>query len=357
MAARLRQEIEVRYTLALVNQGNSAGTNVTVRDPLPPELVDVITLDGGVVVGQQISWPSRDRLEVGAEPLIYQFEATIRRDLLSGAVIANQAQVLSDGIDPVNSDDPATPEPLDPTQLTITAEADLSNSIKLVEPPNPEPGDVVTWVIQVVNSGTVDAREVNVLDPLPTNFILDANTDTGEIVNGTLRASLGVIPAGGARSVIVTARLRDGLADGTGVANQAEISAAGLDVVLTDDPSTQADDDPTALVVNATPQLVMTKFTDGLAADSVEPGQRIDYVIRIANVGSGRADDVVVGDPIPEDTTLSDVGAGQLDGDAVEWQLLDIAPGEEAELRMSVLVDDVLDNGMISNQASLSAPF
>ena len=66
----------------------------------------------------------------------------------------------------------------------------MSNSIKLVEPPNPEPGDVVTWVIQVVNSGTVDARDVNVLDPLPTNFILDANTDTGEIVNGTLQAFL-----------------------------------------------------------------------------------------------------------------------------------------------------------------------
>ena len=102
--------------------------------------------------------------------------------------------------------------------------------------------------------------------------------------------------------MIVTARLRDGLADGTEVANPGQISAAGLDVVLTDDPSTQADDDPTTLVVNATPQLVMTKFTDGLAADSVEPGQRIDYVIRIANVGSGRADDVVVRDPIPEDT-------------------------------------------------------
>ena len=57
----------VRYTLALVNQGNSAGTNVTVRDPLPPELVDVIALDGGVVVGQQISWPSRDRLEESAQ--------------------------------------------------------------------------------------------------------------------------------------------------------------------------------------------------------------------------------------------------------------------------------------------------
>ena len=209
--------------------------------------------------------------------------------------------------------------------MTITAEADLTNSIKLVEPANPEPGDVITWVIQVFNSGTVEAREVTLLDPLPTNFIEDVNADTGEIVNGTLQASLGVIPAGGARSIIVTARLRDGIADGTEVSNQAQISAAGLDAVLTDDPATQVEDDPTTLIVNATPQLIMTKFIDGLVADSVEPGQGIDYVVRISNVGSGRADNVVVRDPIPAGTTLSDRGAGQLDGDVVEWRLLNIA--------------------------------
>jgi uncharacterized repeat protein (TIGR01451 family) len=139
---------------------------------------------------------------------------------------------------------------------------------KTVSPPASsrgyQAGDVVTWTITVTNVGNQDAVGVALIDdvPLRTTYVtetidLDGSglTDAADADAGTydptidqIQVAIGAIAVGETRTVRFATELVPGGGTGWNVENQAVVTGTDTPVV-SDDPTTSTDDDPTVIQV------------------------------------------------------------------------------------------------------------
>jgi len=108
---------------------------------------------------------------------------------------------------------------------------------------SPDPvlaGAVLAYVTNVQNSGTVDAVDLSISDPLPANATFQSASPSadGDCVtpavgeNGTVTCTwLGVTAPGSVRTVSIAVQVDLGTPDGTILSNTATGSASGLDTV------------------------------------------------------------------------------------------------------------------------------
>src|SRR5439155_4780354 len=112
--------------------------------------------------------------------------------------------------------------------------------------------------------------------------------------------------AGGADSdVVITFRVRlnTPLAGGTVISNQASVTANGGISLVSDDPSTAAPNDATALVVTSSgPAIVVRETVADQSGGSLNPGDTLVYTITVTNSGFGADAAVVVTEPVPAST-------------------------------------------------------
>ncbi|HEX9987952.1 MAG TPA: Ig-like domain-containing protein [Chloroflexia bacterium] len=126
----------------------------------------------------------------------------------------------------------------------------------------------------------------------------------GAAPNDTVSVNIGTLPNGGKRvlilfdATIVSAPIPAGLHS---VSNQGTASGSGFSV-LTDDPDTAAPNDPTVTLIDAAPDLFVTKSDGGI---SVRPGDPITYTLSYSNVGTQGATGVVLTDTVPANTTFN----------------------------------------------------
>jgi uncharacterized repeat protein (TIGR01451 family) len=177
----------------------------------------------------------------------------------------------------------------------------------------PSPGDTLSYVIVITNSGSLP------LTGVAFNDIPDGNTT---LVVGSVTASLGSVTNGNAAgdtsvgvdvgdvmpwdSVAIgfQVTIDDPLPPGvTQVANQGVVGSNELPAEPTDDPDT-ASDDETVTTVTAAPVLEAEK-TDGLLVDAdgdgvPSPGDTLMYQVTIANYGNGAASGVRFTDPLAD---------------------------------------------------------
>ena len=106
----------------------------------------------------------------------------------------------------------------------MVARPDLSGS-SAAAPAQPEAGQPVRWFVQVVNQGTVAARNVRVTDVLPLEFVENVVVDGGVLQGDRATANFEEVPPGGAVGFAIEAVVRQGIPDGTVVLNQATIVA------------------------------------------------------------------------------------------------------------------------------------
>jgi len=213
----------VVYTLDLANDGDRAADGVVLRDRLPAGLELIGTQPPSDRVGDTLVW-DLGALDEG-ERVQGRIEAVIADDALAGAVITNQAELTADGLDPVLSDDPATPEVGDATAFTVESQAELRIDKVLLTPVPPgglPPGSAVEYAITVTNDGVVPGGPVTITDVLSPQFDpATAVAPGGEVVGDQVRWSVDVVRAGDAVPVVLRVRLREGLDDGVLVPNQA----------------------------------------------------------------------------------------------------------------------------------------
>jgi uncharacterized repeat protein (TIGR01451 family)/fimbrial isopeptide formation D2 family protein len=179
--------------------------------------------------------------------------------------------------------------------------------------PNPaSPNDVVTVTLVVSNTGLSTMFDVVVEDVLvnaqfsnftegstPAGFTFSTTT-TG--LTTTIRYTGGDIPAGASRTFTFTATLAGSLTHGTVVPNVATVTQAttlpGSDPNERDEPDVSG----SANLNIITPDLRLTK-TDGLT--TVVPGQTVTYTLTITNTNARAADNVVVTETVPANTTFN----------------------------------------------------
>ena len=403
----------ITYSLTFTNEGNEDATNAVLFDSVPTNTTYVLgstLLNGQPVVDAggasplasglpvQSAGEPAGRVPVGSSGTVL-FQVQIAEGLSNGTVLSNQATIQANGegsgpVTPVQSDDPDTTAPGDPTESVLGAEA-LLDALKTVVDENGgglAPGDALTYSILITNTGSGPAGGVVLADGIPagTTYVpgslaLDpdgdgplassplsdaADGDTGDFdvtVPGAVTVNIGSLPTG-ARLVTFRVIVDGGVSGGTVISNQGLVTSTGQPAEATDSDGNDANgDSPTVLVVGSEPALQATKMVADLNGETVVGGDTLTYIIVVRNVGAADATGVVVTDPLVPSLTDYVPGSTRLGGFAVpdvggQSPLLTgvaagtIAPGEQAVLRFSVQVQGQVPAGaIIDNQATWSS--
>ncbi|WP_321371819.1 hypothetical protein [uncultured Desulfuromusa sp.] len=355
----------LRYTITIRNIGNENAVDVILRDFTPANTVYVInstTLNGVAIAdttpglnplhsGILINVPelsTSGSLPAGSDTVaVVTFDVVVDVDAMDGLVIENQGFVNGHGegsgaFPEQPSDDPATPVINDPTrnvvgnlpllysQKTVEIFTDLG-SIGIVDP-----DDVLRYRITITNSGAIPSTLATLTDNLPNNttYIEDSlrlnsmpiGSDGGVLpliaglpVNSDDNPGAGIISPGASAEITFEVQVNSGTPTGTLISNQGTVSSAELIAGLTDADGIASNGfQPTVIAVGDVQLLSITKDVSVVDGGSAEPGAELAYLIRITNIGSLPATQVIVTDDL--NLPLGDqisyiVGSGRMDGD------------------------------------------
>jgi uncharacterized repeat protein (TIGR01451 family) len=141
------------------------------------------------------------------------------------------------------------------------------------------PGEVLTYTLTLLNSGTADAAGVTVVDPIPPHTTYQPGSATGEATYDEATNRIlwsGAVPSGDQTSFSFAVKTVPPLLDGMLVVNTATI-----------DDGVHSPFTRTAATTIAAPDLSPSEKRVSSAA--VTPGQVLSYTILVKNGGSGPA--------------------------------------------------------------------
>lgn len=303
------------YSIEVANTGNGAATGATAADLLDPNtslVVGSVQASQGVITSGNNPGDTSVAINIGtiaarSGTFTASYLATINDPLPPGVnLISNQATGTSNEIPFIVTNDPSTPAPNDPTTIAVFARPDLvihkvdSLLVDADLSGGPSAGDTLQYVVTITNQGNIAASTVSFTDlPDPLTAIVAGSvvTSQGVVVSGNagvppIEVQLGMIPGGGGTAtitfdVVVANPLPVGA---TIVSNQGIVRSTELPDLVTDDPDTPADSDPTLTQVVPGPFVRVSKAA-ALAIDAdgngfPSPGDTLQYDITVRNDGS-----------------------------------------------------------------------
>ncbi|MFK7958154.1 MAG: beta strand repeat-containing protein [Lysobacterales bacterium] len=383
------------YIVTVNNDGNQAAISSFANDNLDPNVTlvvgSVITSQGNVTMGNT---PGDIDVGVnfgdiaGGNTVTLSFDVTINNPLPAGVTsVTNQAVVFSDNTPVEPSDDPDTPDDDDPTETPVTSnpviEASKTDVLSLDADNNgvASPGDTLTYIVTISNSGNAAAAGITFSDTPDINTTLVAGsvqTGAGNVTLGNggadtaVGVSIGTLPGGASVTISFDVTINNPVINNASqVFNQGLVTGPTIPDEPTDDPDSPPDDDPTGTPIDADPILELSKAaintfddnTDGL----VNSGDRVDYLLTIRNVGNGTANNVTLNDTPDANTLLingsvvTSVGSVTTGNGAAQTSIAvdvgAIAAGGTVTVAYQVRINDPLPIDVVSiiNQAVVTA--
>ncbi|MDR4503570.1 MAG: DUF11 domain-containing protein [Candidatus Scalindua sp.] len=188
--------------------------------------------------------------------------------------------------------------------------------------------DTIPYRIVVSNTGTGDAENVQINDPLPSGL----STMSGE---STVMRDVGTLHAGESREIIVDVK-----ADRAGTFDNAASAVASGDL--------SANSNSTSTLVTQ-PMLAITKT----GPEKRYIGRTFTYNIKVTNEGNGPAVNTSLEDCTPLNTTMVSVSdGGTATGKGALWNLGTLQPQESREVSVTVRAES---KGEAKNCAVASA--
>lgn len=424
----------LRYTLTVKNIGNENTINTLLSDQIPSNtayvagsttLNTVLIADpsagvSALAASLLINAPEdtttgfmRADTDIAANNVAtITFDVVINLSAIGGTVISNQGFVNGDGAGSAAfpqrpSDDPSTALPDDPT-LDVVGNVALIDVVKTVVIQTDvngngsvDPGDTLRYTITSTNIGSVAATEVLLTDAIPADTtyvavsttlngvaVSDPSAGVSPLVGGmainssdqVLPAGAGIMSAGQSAVVIFDVRVNAGTilspplapAPGTIISNQGFVTANGLAEEPSDADGIDGNgDQPTVVVVGNVQLVSITKEVLVVGGGVAQAGGQLEYVVRVTNVGSIAATNVVITDDleVPVAGQMSYIAnTGMLNGLAagVDVNGLPVitadysatygalAVGGVAELRFRVLLAALNIGDTVSNTAAVN---
>lgn len=389
------------YTITVKNTGNANAYDVRVTDTPATGIVNVANAAGNSTTWNTKAWSASDRSMAwvipgpiapnSSETVTYTAalapSAQLRPGNLTNTADAryygasSATRTANPGIDYPNYDD-VTPD-------TVTLKLDMPalsvvKTTGAVGYPDSSPAEVnqpFTWRVVVTNTGTGDAKNVDVTDTLPAGWRYVPGTATrapGGAMEPTVDNSGGrsrltwnnavaTLAPNATLTVTFQARISATAALANGAGNHVnDVTATAED---TSGATASADGDyrgsDTATAVLSVPQLAISKTPDG---DQVPAGQDGQYRVVVVNTGSVTARNVTITDDLPADVTYTPgtaAGAGLTEVSVtpntpaagrtrVVWRLTSLDPGRQTTILIPVRVANGLaNNTTLTNEASV----
>jgi uncharacterized repeat protein (TIGR01451 family) len=290
------------YTLQFRNTGQTAATQVVIRDTLDTDVTyqnnscSVIGLPTGATCshsGGVITWSGFDLPADMTNYLSVTYRVTIN-DNASGSIY-NIARITSPQ-DPDGAEDDVTVN-VDTTRAILQI-----NKTIVGDPASVQPNQVVTYRLQFRNVGNRPASATvirDILDPdvtyINATCTLPAQISGANCAhsNGVITWNLGTLPANMSQFYEVTYQVR--------VNSNAAGNIDNVAVITSPDDPTGDQDEETVPVLIQNAALQINKQVVG--SNNVTQGQELIYNLRIRNVGNGVARTVTVNDFLDSDTT------------------------------------------------------
>ena len=366
----------LRYTITVKNIGDENAVNATITDQLPANTSyvigstqlngvviadaagDILPLQDGILINAPenttAGYMRADATVTSTNVATITFDVLIDQELVNGTLISNQATLNADGagspaIAQQLSDDPSTTTVLgDPTRDVVGNQPliDVIKTVEIIVDNGSlgivDPGDILRYTIIVNNSGATPATEVVLTDAVPddTSYIQDsvslnglpvAQPDAGvspliagiaisstDLTPALPTAGNGVLSPDGSAVIIFDVQVSPLVLSGTVISNQGSVDSYELPTELTDADGIDSNgDQPTLVVVGNAQLLTITKEVSVVSGGSALAGGQLQYRIRVTNISSVAAVDVVITDnldlPIAGQLTYV-AGSGLLDG-------------------------------------------
>ena len=312
----------VIWTITVTNNGPDTAVNTRVTDKLPAGLVYVTHSGEGNYDPVSGIWIVGDLANGESKQLAISTIANI-----TNKTIVNIANVTSDTPGDKKND----------TNNTTVVEdiADLE-VIKVVIGENPHKGDIITWVITVINHGPSDAKSVIVTDRLPSGLIFkeadgNYNPDTGVWTVGDL--------ANGQTASLKITTIVD--------ITNAEIT--NVAVVNSTTPDNNTDNNKDNDTTNVDPEADL-KVIKTVSNPKPTVGDVITWTITVINLGPDAADDVIVEDMLPAGLKLISAKGSKGDYEDGIWTVGTLDDKEAATLVLTTRV--TASSGTIRNVAT-----
>ncbi|NOT61366.1 MAG: DUF11 domain-containing protein, partial [Acidobacteria bacterium] len=317
----------ISYTLVVSNNGPSsaAAGEVTFSDTLNSNLThvsNVISGSGGFTCTANgvaaVVCTNGAALAPGQSATI-TINATVNANVPANTTITNTASVAVATVAPnAPITDPVSGNNTSTTSTTGQASADLqivkTSSPASVIAGSTAVGDTITYTLAWRNAGPGSANNVEITDFIPANLIaVGTITATGFSCNGaaptpgtliTCTANANPLTVSNG-TITYQARVRADVAEGTLIANQANIASTGASTTPDPNPSNNTSL-PTSTRVRTNADLVMDKSDP---ADTTS-GSTLTYTLSVTNNGPSDAPNVVISDDIPANTTFVSATSG-----------------------------------------------
>jgi uncharacterized repeat protein (TIGR01451 family)/fimbrial isopeptide formation D2 family protein len=308
------------YLVELENTGQAPAEAVVINDT--PDAIgefqagSVITSAGGsVLVGNA---PGDTAIEVvfaqvdAGQTLTVSYDLRVSLPYPDGLTapeqLVNQAAADSSSLPGLVSDDPATPDPNDPTVVPVAADP-VMRVTKTPALPVTTPGALVSYTVTYGNAGDQDATGVVLTETVPdfTRFEAAASDPRWSCADGAgpgtpCELAVGALTVG-TGSAVFAVRVDDVVPGGVDeISNTVDITDDGIEFDPAAPVVPSTDSATVVTPLGASPQVEVTKDDGGI---SVNPGQRYAYRIGYRNAGNQAATGVILTETVPDDTLFS----------------------------------------------------
>ncbi len=379
----------VTYQIEVINQGSLDATDVEITDYIPTglNLTDGAWTQAGNLATRTIAGPIAANGGTATITITFEIDANFQgtgidnyAEISSADNALGQADVDSTP-DQDNTNDTLVDDEInngggdeddhDIEPITVEQAFDLALRKTTISAGPYTQGSTVTYQIEVINQGSLDATDVEITDYIPTGLNLTDGTWTqsGSLATRTIP---GPIAANGGTATITITFEIDANFQGTGIDNYAEISSADnalgqADVDSTPDQDNtndtlvddeinngggdEDDHDIEPITIDQTFDLALDKTL--LSAGPFVPGSTVSYTISVTNEGTLDATNIEVTDYIP--TGLNYVSGGwTVSGNQATQTIASLAKGATATLTITFMVDIDFQATSINNCAEIS---
>ncbi|GEM_PF-2084225 len=284
------------YTLNYANLGDQDAAGVVITETVPAYTTFDATGNPGWTCVNGAPAGTTCTYDAGDLPANdsgnVTFSVRIAQPLpASATIISNTAAITDDGTGGEDAN-------LNNNVTTITTAAFAAPTLVASKDDgraSAQPGDTLSYLITITNTGDLEATGIRITDTLPLHTMFVAASDSGyTTTSGIVAWPPFNLPGGGGsvtRLVIVT--VDDPLPAGvTSIANT--VTAIAPDQTM---PIEMQDVD----TVIAATDLSLTKHA---AATAVEPGDVLAYTLTYANIGNQEATGIVITETVPAYTTF-----------------------------------------------------